>query len=255
MKIGIVAAALIAAAGIAQADVIGFDDFDGGGNYTSRAISPDNSGNNGAFGGSNFDVFGITDRTVNFDFADDSLSIFPTDSFGILKEGKTDKVFGVEDLDNGDNPGGTGSATWTFDISGATDLSLAIDFAAMGDFESGDNSYFFTAQIDAGPAQTIFSIDSDDNATMDYILEGGTVVSLNDPLLVNGTTYLNNDFQTLSGAIAGAGSTLTITFTAGANNGGSEVFIFDNVTVNGVPTPGTAALLGLGGLVATRRRR
>ncbi|MBL4591999.1 MAG: hypothetical protein JKY96_08575 [Phycisphaerales bacterium] len=39
------------------------------------------------------------------------------------------------------------------------------------------------------------------------------------------------------------------------SNSGSEAIYIDNVVFSGIPTPGTAALLGLGGLVATRRRR
>jgi MYXO-CTERM domain-containing protein len=39
------------------------------------------------------------------------------------------------------------------------------------------------------------------------------------------------------------------------NNGGFFAFDFDNFTYDRVPTPGAAALLGLGGLVAARRRR
>ena len=54
--------------------VIGSDDFDGGEIFLTRTFDPDLSGN--AIPGtwtSNFDVFGIVDRSVNFRFADDTL--------------------------------------------------------------------------------------------------------------------------------------------------------------------------------------
>lgn len=255
MKTAIIAVAGLATAAAAQIDIV-VDDFDGGGQFISRVITPDNSGNNGAFSTSIFDVFGITNRTVNNDFADDSAGSFPPDTFGVLKTGKTDNVFGVEDLQNGDNSAGGGTATWTVDISGLTDLSIAIDFAAMGDMEGGDNSHLFRVSIDGGTAQTVFDIDSDDSAAQNYVLESGTLVTLNDPLFesISGT-FLSNDFVTLSNSIAGTGSTLTIEYIAGINNGGNEVFVFDNIVVSGIPTPGAAAVLGLGGLVAARRRR
>ena len=250
------AIALIAAAGIAGVanGSILVDDFDGNGLYSARSIDLGGDVLNSTFAGSIFDVWGITDRTRNFDLADDSAGSFAGDTFGILKTGKTDAVFAVMDLDNPENPGGGGTATWTVDISGMSNLSLEIDFAAMGDFESGDNSHSFDIQIDGGSSQNIFSIDSDDAFdNFVYVLESGNVNMLNDPLFeANTGTYLSNDFQTLSGAIAGTGSTLTITYTAGANNGGGEPFVFDNIYV--VPAPASAALLALGGLVATRRR-
>lgn len=249
MRNVIAIAAVAAVAGAAQAQIL-VDDFDGNGQFGSRNITPAG----GAPFGSIFDVFGIVDRNINFDFADDSTT-FAADSFGVLKSFQTSNVFGVEDLDNSSNPGGTGSVTWTVDITGLTDLSLSIDMGAMGDFESGDNSYGFSVSIDGGTFQNIFSIDADDTIDHNYVLESGTVVNIDDPLVLNGTDIIDNDITTFTGAIAGAGSTLTIQFDAGANNGGSEVFLFDNIVVNGVPTPGAAVLAGVAGLAATRRRR
>ena len=61
--------------------------------------------------------------SIPFAVVDDSLSIFPSDSVGIVKEGNTDQFFGVVDTINGDN-GDPVTATWVFDITGGADLVL-----------------------------------------------------------------------------------------------------------------------------------
>lgn len=165
------AVAAVGSAGAADAVNIVVDDFDGGGQFVTRVISPDNTSNNGAFPSSGFDVFGITDCTVSFDFADDSAGSFAGDTFGMVPTAKTDKFFGTSDVDNGDNPGG-GTVTWTVDVTGLTDISISALFSAMGDFEAGDNSYTFTAQIDAGPVQNVFLIDANNDADFTYTLRG-----------------------------------------------------------------------------------
>ncbi len=82
-------------------------------------------------------------------------------------------------------------------------------------------------------------------------MEGGAIFNLNDPMLMNGV-LLNNDFQTFAAAIADTGLMLTIAFNGGSNSG-NEAFAFRNLNV--IPTPGSVALIGLGGLAAVRRRR
>jgi hypothetical protein len=256
----------LALAASASADTIAFDDLDGGDlNLTSRVITPDLSGSSipGTFS-NRFDVFGLVDRNVNFDFADDSAGSFPADTFGVLKTGHTGNVFGVEDIVNPDNASGTGSATWTFDISGASSLSaLLIDFAAMGDFEANNDIFSFSASIDGGTSVVLFASSVDEAGALTYTLESGTTRDLNDPLQINGTT-LSNNFQTLSASLAGlgTGNLLTLSFSATAD-GGSEVFAFDNITIDGtfasavVPEPASAllALPGLAGLAYLARRR
>ncbi len=240
---------------------VAYDDFDTSMNLLSRTITPDLSGNSipGTFPGSRFDVFGIVDRNVNFDFADDSAGSFPPDTFGILKTGKTDKVFGVEDLLNNDNPSASGSAVWVFDISGYTDLFISIDFAAMGDFEDANDSFLFTASIDGGPAIPLFSSDVREDLDQTYTMESGTQVVLNDPLAIN-NVLLSNSLQTLQSGISGTGSLLTVQFAA-MSDGGGEVFLFDNLRIGGtqaVPEPGSLALLAgsaLAGFFALKRRR
>ena len=228
------------------------DDFDGGADtrVTETTITPETGFP--TFLGSIFDVFGPTDRTANFDFADDSVegndnpNPFPTDALGIAPYStypEGEMFFGVEDLDNPDNnPGtGTGEATWTVDISGLSNLTLLINFSAMGDFEAGDNSHVFEASIDGGTSQLLFSIDANNDADFTYMMESGTEVTLNDPLeLIDdlGTRVIDNSF-TLQGqaAIDGAGSELVLTYTAGQNNGGEEVFAFDNIILSDEFTP------------------
>lgn len=76
-----------------------------------------------------------------------------------------------------------------------------------------------------------------------------------------GGTETNNDLIT---SLAGSGmenmgtTSLTINnFVLEGQSGWTEVFSIDEITVRGrpVPAPGAFALLGLGGLAATRRRR
>jgi predicted extracellular nuclease len=173
-----------------------------------------------------------------FSVLDDSLSIFTPDSLGIIKEGNTDVFFGVTDTENPDNTGPV-SATWVFDISGATDLVLSIDMGAMGDFESTD-TFEWTYSIDGGPSMTAFSASADEASSYTYTMEGGALVTLNDPMLVNGE-LLTNELTTQLAAIAGSGSQLTVTLTA-QTDGGSEAFAFQNLKVleGGLPVDSLA---------------
>ncbi|NNJ47641.1 MAG: hypothetical protein HKP18_07405, partial [Acidimicrobiia bacterium] len=59
--------------------------------------------------------------TIPFAVFDESLGGFPTASQGIIDESNTDEFFGVTDTVNSDNSAPV-SATWVFDIGGATDL-------------------------------------------------------------------------------------------------------------------------------------
>ncbi len=167
--------------------------------------------------------------TIPFAVADDSAVGFPTDSQGIITEADTDVFFGVVDTVNGATNGPV-TATWVFDISGATDLSLTVDVGAMGDFESSD-AYDFAASIDGGVVQPLLSFDADEAATRDYTLAGGSTFSLNDPLNA-GPIELNNVLQTLSAPITGTGNALTVTFTANTD-GGSEAVAFRNLIIMG----------------------
>jgi predicted extracellular nuclease len=102
---------------------------------------------------------------------------------------------------------------------------------AMGDFESND---FFTwqAQIDGGPTQTIFQSSVDEDGSQTYTLAGGTVVTLNDPMLANGQ-LLSNILETITANVDGIGDQLTLTLTA-QFNGGSEAVAFQNIVFSGI---------------------
>jgi len=193
--------------------------------------------------------FGISDDSVE---AATGNSVFEPDDQGFAGIAQNENgFFGVIDTVNSDGPG-TETAEFVFDIAGLTGIVVSADFAAMGDFESSD-VFNFEYSIDGGAFSPLFTSSVDEAGSMMYAMDNAAnnPVILDDPLAINGT-LLNDEFQTLSAAVAGTGSELAIRFTA-SSNGGSEAFGFDNLAV--VPSPGAAALLGLGGLFAARRRR
>lgn len=194
-----------------------------------------------------------------FTISDDSVvaaagnSVFDTDNLGFAGMAfENNGFFGVVDTENSMNTGPI-SSEFTFDISGqGGNLIVSADFVAMGDFELADE-FIFEASIDGGAFQTIFASSVDENGEQTYMMDNpaNNPVILSDPLYINGT-ILDDNYQTLSAAIAGSGNSLTIRFTAITN--GSEGFGFDNLTVS-IPAPGALALLGLAGLAGRRRRR
>ena len=230
-------------------------------NGATRVLSIDNSANGGRFG-SFFDVFGIVDRNVNGDFADDSVinnsDADPDndDTFGLVKPEKTDLFLGFADTLNGDNPDPDGnvSVTWTVSTAGLTDLSLSFDIAAMGDYEATD-TLTFTASFDGGAAETLITstfIDTPDDETFTYTLDDGSLAipfdpddadptNIKDPFVVDGQLVIN-EFQTFSFPITGSGSELTLTLNY-ATNGSSEPLAIDNVSVTS-GGDGTPVLLG-----------
>jgi len=167
--------------------------------------------------------------SIPYSLADDSLSIYTGDNLGIIKEGNTDTFFGATDTVNGDTSGPV-AATWVFDISGAADLGLSIDMGAMGDFESSD-TFTWEYSIDGSATSVAFTNTVDEAGSNTYTMEGGLLVTLNDPMLMNGT-ILTNDLATFTTPLTGTGSELTLTLTA-STNGGTEAFAFQNLIING----------------------
>ncbi len=151
------------------------------------------------------------------------------------------------------------SAEWVFDVSGATNMSLSLDMAAMGDFESSD-VFNWSYSLDGGALTSLFDGFADETIAQDYMLEGGATFNLNDPMTVNGLS-LTNEFLNFSAMINGTGSSLSV-FLTGSSNGGSEAIAFQNLIISGDTGPATVSepsmlvLFGLGlGLVGFARRK
>jgi hypothetical protein len=100
--------------------------------------------------------------TIPFAVLDDSAGTFPPDTLGIIKTGNTDEFFGIVDTNNPDTGGSDVVSTWVFDISGASNLFLAIDMGAMGDFEAASDFFNWSYSIDGSPAQTAFQSSVDE---------------------------------------------------------------------------------------------
>jgi hypothetical protein len=244
--------AVVLVCGLAQAaraDVeitrFNFDTIVVGGRNLSFVPVPDNSNSPpgpGAFPNSSHDVWGVVDENINDDVLDNSLND-PLDVFGVLPASWDGNAFAAEDLLNPDNPGGTATATWTFDTSGFTDIRVSVRVAAMGNFETINchtppcwpDEYVFTARIDNNPQVTIFSAVADESTSQTYTLASGVQVVLDDPLRLNGV-MLSNAFQTFTSDDLGSGSVLTLTV-VGQGESSEEVFIFDDIVITGIPAP------------------
>ncbi|MBI5866434.1 MAG: PKD domain-containing protein, partial [Planctomycetes bacterium] len=180
------------------------------------------------------DAFGVLQRgtgSIPFGLLDDSLATFTGDLTGIVNDKKLDAWFGSQDLLTATNTGGTGTATFDFTIAGHSNIMIAIDMGAMGDYEATGtppDEYTFTASVDGGAAITVFSIRCDEALAQDYRLGSGTVRNLADPLKVDGTTVLTNLFRTFSFPLGVTGSSLTLTL-SGSGDGDDEAFAFDNI--------------------------
>ncbi len=187
------ALATVALAGQAFAVEIARDDFDAAREFLTYSTSPVDPGLNGLFnsGASRFDRWGIANRTLDdtagpgsqglpFDVVDETIlaaagstgGVFPPDDKGILKSTDLSNVFIVGDLQNDINMSGTGSATWTFDVSGFNNLSVSLDMAAIGAFEDTD-VFQVIAQVDSNPVQIIMNGTANDGVQYTVEMEGG----------------------------------------------------------------------------------
>jgi MYXO-CTERM domain-containing protein len=89
-------------------------------------------------------------------------------------------------------------------------------------------------------------------------IDGGGVSS--STLLGGAPLALTNEYQTFNFSIAAGpdvsgGVTLQFAAVTGADIGSVIVLFIDDVSVSVVPAPGAMAVMGLGGLLAVRRRR
>ena len=215
---------------------IASDDFDSPTNLISHTVTVDqNFMNLGDIWGATSAYTGNPTNTP-FALVDDTnpacANYFPADNNGIIPCNYGNRFFGMNDTENPDNMGPV-SAEWVFDVSDAINLTgITIDMGAMGDFESNDN-FTWSYSIDGGPVTNIFVMAANESATADYNMFNGNVITLNDPMTVNGTILLN-ELTTFSANISGAGDELTLRV-EGMANGGSEAIAWDNITIKGIP--------------------
>jgi hypothetical protein len=178
---------------------------------------------------------GVVENDPAFALLDDRPT-FATDVVGIIQSEDFNNFFGVSDTVNAEAAPpivGNFSATWVFDITGATGLSVSVDIAAMGDFEVAD-ILSFSYSYDGTNFTPILGITTREDLTLDYTLGAGSaneaVVNVADPLELAGT-LITNQFATFSENIAApTSSSLSIRFNAVAD-GGTEGFAFRNLTI------------------------
>lgn len=281
----------VCASGPAFGDVVGREDFDGGDLNLMSSFVPALDGGPGDYfgvGSRNAWPQGFPDPGVPFSIGDDSVFGY---SNGAPFGGDNEGIFGMNsDLDNryfamsdSDEFGADQTANWTFNISGYTDLSLSMDMGGVssdsfGGFALG-SGLVLTASIDGGAAQVVFDASAIDNfgGFVTRAMDGGAASGggrilevLGDNAVtkllaedgsIAGNTYFDKTPSAGAGAgqldtfltnLNGSGSSLVLTLTADMP---FEAIVFDNIVINGVPAPGAALLLALGGMVTTRRRR
>lgn len=215
------------------------DDFDAPQNLISFSQSP--AADSGAYDNVNegYGVFQVgSGAPIPSHLRDNSLN--EPDSLGIVDvTTKSDAWFGVLNLKNDNNPTGEASATWQFDVSGASGLQVSIDMAAMGDFEAGGvtpDAFNWTYEFDDAGEQPLFTSSVDESATATYFLADGNPRTLADPLSMTpadgDAVELSNVFQTLTALLTGLGDVLTLRFSATGDGG--EAYVFDNIVVEGL---------------------
>ncbi len=198
-----------------------------------------------------------TPAGLPFAIVDESTSTFPTDTAGIIVRGVDNgDFFGVVDTVNNLNVSG-GSADYTWNNTGAGTIvdTFSVDVAAMGDFEA-DDLYNFSISTDGGATFPFSALASaNEDIAQQYTVASGAVSTLNDPMTFNGNV-LDNNFLTVtfSGLNLAVTGDIVLRF-AGQTDGGFEAFAWRNASIGVIPAPASAALLGLGGLAAIRRRR
>jgi len=138
----------------------------------------------------------------------------------------------------------------TFSISGLTDLTVSVDLAEDqdGTDEDYDDLDFvsFEYQVDGGAWTEIFRVSAIDDGD-----------AFNQQPGINGDAGMpvTDTFATFSFDLAGvSGSDMALRISWQLDAGDEDLAI-DNLIVSGVPAPGAAALFGLAGLTASRRRR
>ncbi|MEO1716398.1 MAG: hypothetical protein AAFR76_04735 [Planctomycetota bacterium] len=272
MKFAVTALAIAAGSTVSAQTLVAVAANPADNNFASEVISVDlpydgNAMLGPAFGTATWapgDMFGRTSRFaaadtefgIPFAMADDSVS-FTGDFQGIITEADTGDFFGnVDTVNNLNVSGGTAEYTWGDTGAGTLVSSVAIDMAAMGDFEAANDLHRFEISTDGGSTFNLLgdSVINQDIANS-YTLANGNVADLDDPMFFNGQLLTNNfttvTFDGLNLAVTGD---IVLRY-LGQQDGGAEAYAWRNASVEVIPAPASAALLGLGGLAAARRRR
>ncbi len=160
-----------------------------------------------------------------------------------------------------------GVYTWLQSFAGTT--TGALDGVSGGSFSFQGAT---TQATTNNGAQAIFSFDGTNwtDLTFDFarrgtstgfnslsieLFDGTASLGVIDTILGVQTSTWNANNYDLSALNGVADASIVLTFDGASSDTGNNRI--DNVTISGnvIPTPGTFALMGLGGLVATRRRR
>ena len=229
-----IVAVLAMSAAVANADVLWSHDFETPGGFTTS----DGTASDGS-----------NDYSLRTDGSDISGGVTFTNPDGYF--------FAAQDIDANDALG-MSPATSTFsgiDVSGYENLAFAADWAE-DDSSNGDEDWdkpdFVSVeyQIDGEAWTKIFALENDDSTFnsapfVDDNLDG-----------VGEGAEITDTFTTHGATISEIGSSLNLRFEFALDSGDEDIAV-DNITVTGdvIPEPATMALLGLGGLVALRRRR
>jgi len=182
------------------------------------------------------DGFQIYQRHIDTDVPNallDNSDIATSDNFGVITSSNSHAFFGIADTVNSDNPSDDAKAYWQVDITNLSTITLLMEIAAMGDFESNDG-FIWRYQIDKNPFTTLFQGISDEDTTQSYRLEDNSLKTLNDPMTVN-AQLLSNKFQAFSSPHLGVGKLLRLELIANTN-GGNEAIAFQNVFIQGQST-------------------
>ncbi|KZL05007.1 Endonuclease/Exonuclease/phosphatase family protein [Pseudovibrio axinellae] len=209
--------------------------FDMVGSQSERLLEFTNSAPDFSSPADGFGKFAVG-GTAPFALLDDTTT-YPDDNVGVIDSStNTDEFFGMADTVNGDNVDPL-VASWRFDISDYSNISLSLDVGAMGDFES-DDIVSIRYSIDGGEEQVLYSFTSDDDASKTYTLASGKTVDIDDPMVETSSgLVLSNELQTLVANLEGTGSELTI-IVEGTANGSDEAFVLQNMQLEGDTTGG-----------------
>lgn len=239
--------ALAAAAGSAQAD---FESAQNSGmafriDAMTGAMTVD-----GGFGSRATAIYSNTAGTANFGTSSNSLGAIWGDEMTTTGTGTLDELqFGVFNSTTGGNTGLFQNATATISFFRASNGS------ALGSF----NVNITNAGLTAG-FFTIFTVTNLSGLGINLDTTGIIMTQQ-----LSGVTGGTNRMGVVSMQPVAIGSTGTSLYVSGAANiggGAAGFYNFGNPVLNGalaaqisIPAPSAMALLGLGGLVATRRRR